>query len=225
MNAFYGPCVYAPTLMYHHIQNMETARTEKHESLTVDTNTFRQHMQYLRDKGYSIVSMQDLANFFNNGTSLPNKSILLTFDDGYKDFTTDALPILKEFGYKSTLFLPTGLVENYGYVSWNDLNNANLSQVLIANHTWSHKNMGTSNEIITQEISTADEQLANHGFNNPKVFSYPYGLESNFALSLLQQKGYQLGFTTKNGGTLCKQLRLELPRIRIGNASISNFGF
>ena len=225
MQSLYGPCAYVPTLMYHHIQNMDRAQAENHASLTVSPDNFRGHLQYLSDRGYNFISMQNLADFFDGGTGLPAKPILLTFDDGYKDFVTDALPILKEFGAKATVFTPTGLLENPGYMTWNDANDANISGVLVANHTWSHKNVGAANDEVTHEITTADTQLKDHNLNNPKVFSYPYGLESNFAINLIKNMDYKLAFTTKPGSILCKQLRLELPRIRIGNTNISAYGF
>lgn len=225
MNELYGPCAYVPTLMYHHVQNMEIATSENHASLTLSPENFRQHLQYLKERGYNFISMQNLVDFFDSGSGLAAKPILLTFDDGYKDFTADALPILKEFGAKATVFTPTGLLENPGYMTWNDANDANISGVLVANHTWSHKNVGVANDVVTSEITTADTQLKDHNLNNPKVFSYPYGFESNFAIKLLTDLGYKLAFTTKPGSTLCKQLRFELPRVRIGNTNISAYGF
>ncbi len=225
MNELYGPCVYAPTLMYHHVQNMEQATAENHAGLTVDTKTFRSQMQYLKDRGYTPITAQAVAAFFDTGSGVPSKSVVLTFDDGYKDFTTDALPILKEFSYPAILFVPTGLVENPGYVNWNDIRDAAISQITIGNHTWSHQNVGAAKETVDKEISTADNQLSERSLIPLKVFSYPYGLESYYAIELLTQKGYSLAFTTQPGGALCKQKRFELPRIRIGNTSLGAYGF
>lgn len=53
--------------MYHHIQDMETAKEKNQTSLTVDTNTFRQQMEYLKDKGYRSIYMSDVLNFFDHG--------------------------------------------------------------------------------------------------------------------------------------------------------------
>ncbi len=225
MNELYGPCIHVPVIMYHHIQNMQQAEAEKHASLTVSTDIFQQQMQYLKDRGYNIITAQDLINFFDNSTGLAAKPVMLTFDDAYKDFITDALPILKQFSYPAILFTPTGLVDNPGYANWNDLTDASISKILISNHTWSHHNMAGASDVISKEISTADEQLTAHNFNFPKVFSYPYGFESASAINFLTSKGYQLAFTTKPGSIQCKKLRLELFRIRVGNSSLSAYGF
>jgi peptidoglycan/xylan/chitin deacetylase (PgdA/CDA1 family) len=210
--------------MYHHVEDLERATAEKHAQLTVGTGTFRTQMQYLKDKGYTVISMGELQQFFDTSTSLPAKPVLLTFDDGYSDFGSDALPILKEFGYHATLFLPTGLTENPGYLTWNTVNDASISKVLIANHTWSHHSVATDKSTVEKEITTADSQLAQRGFNSQKVFAYPYGNSNQMAVEVLQKLGYNLAFTTIHGATLCKQQRLVLPRIRIGNSSLAAYG-
>lgn len=227
LNALYGPCVSLPVLMYHHIEDLGQAKLEGHAQLSVDPKYFQNDMQFLHDRGYTVVPISSLINFFDHGTPVPKKSIAITFDDAYNDFGTNAAPILKSFGYPATLFVPTGLVENPGYLSWSSVVSlATTQSVLMANHTWSHHNVAGGNKtVITKEITLADTQLQDHGLNVPKVFGYPYGLTSSFAVSLLQQMGYQLAFTTQHGSIQCKQQRLLLPRIRIGNAPLSSYGF
>ncbi len=224
MNTLYGPCVYLPTLMYHHVQSPEQARARNQVGLTVRTTDFRAQMQYLKDRSYSVISMQDLLNFFEQGIKPSAKSVLLTFDDGYGDFYTDAYPILREFGYPATVFIPTGLMNNTGYLYWDKISEMSANRILFANHTWSHKNVAAKQDVLKMEISTADVQLNEKGLNIPKVFAYPYGLESSLAISFLQGLSYKMAFTTRNGGTLCKKQMLDLPRIRVGNGSLSIYG-
>lgn len=224
MNTLYGPCVYLPTLMYHHVQDLQSAKDKKQVSLTVTTDNFRKQMQYLRDRGYNVTSMQDLINFFDAGTAIPKKSILITFDDGYEDFYTDAYPILKEFGYPATAFTPTGLMNNRGYLSWSQISEMVGNRILFSNHTWSHKNVASAEDVIEREILVADTQLSERGLNLTKVFAYPYGVESKQAIAYLNGLNYKLAFTTRYGSTLCKKQRLDLSRIRIGNSAISSYG-
>lgn len=226
MNALYGPCVFLPTLFYHHIQSLDAAKKNGQTALTVGTDIFNNQMKYLKDKGYTTVTMNDLANFFDNGIPIPAGSILLTFDDAYADFATDAVPILREFGFKSTLFVPTGLVNNPGYLSWDTISSlVPGGDILFANHTWSHHNLIAPENVVEMEISTADTQLSEKGLDNPKVFAYPYGSPTGNSEAVLTKLGYKLAFTTVPGSTLCKRKRLELPRIRIGNTSLSFYGF
>lgn len=210
--------------MYHHVQTKESAIAKKQTGLTVYTDTFKVQMQYLKDKGYQTLSSEDLINFFDAGTSIPKHSVLLTFDDGYADFYTDAYPILQNMGFKATMFVPTGLVNNPDYLTWDQITSVS-SSILFANHTWSHKNVGVAGNIMQSEISTADTQLANHNLNNPKTFAYPYGLDNKNAETYLNSLGYKIAFSTIPGNILCKKQRFDLPRIRIGNVPLSNYGF
>lgn len=226
MNALYGPCVFLPTLFYHHIQSLEAAKTNKQTALTVTTDIFRNQMKYLKDRGYKTATMNDLVNFFDNAIPIPSGSVLLTFDDAYADFAMDAVPVLREFGFKSTLFVPTGLVNNPDYLTWDTITSlAPGGDILFANHTWSHHNLLASADVIQKEITTADTQLTEKGLDSPKVFAYPYGLASAQAEAVLTNLGYKLAFTTVPGSTLCKKLKLELPRLRIGDAGLSVYGF
>jgi len=224
MNALYGPCVRMPVLMYHHVQTEEAAITNKQTGLTVYTDFFQKQMQYLKDKGYNVAGMNDLINFFDNATPVAPKSVLITFDDAYEDFNTDAFPILKEFDYKATVFVPTGLMDNPGYLSWIQIISMNGS-ILFANHTWSHKNVGVLKATMEYEISTADTQLSERNLNSPKIFSYPYGLDSGQSEKYLASLEYKAAFTTIPGNILCKKQRFSLPRIRIGSTSLSSYGF
>jgi peptidoglycan/xylan/chitin deacetylase (PgdA/CDA1 family) len=224
MNKLFGPCVRLPVLMYHHIQSKESAREDHQTSLTVYTDYFEGQMKYLSDKGYKVISMSDLVNFFDSGVEIPKNSVLLTFDDAYEDFYLNAYPILQKFNFKATVFVPTGLVSNAGYLTWDEMDSMK-DLVLFANHTWSHKNVKSNISQVEYEISTADSQLKDHLFNSPKIFAYPYGIDSLQAEKYLNSLGYKAAFTTRHGNILCKGQRLDLPRIRIGNAPLSSYGF
>ncbi len=224
MSTLYGPCVSLPTLMYHHVQTKESAEAKKQTSLSVYTDIFKSQMQYLKDKGYNTLSMTDLVSFFDSGVAIPKHSVLITFDDGYEDFYTDAFPILRDLGFKATVFTPTGLINNPDYLIWEQIASMNRS-VLFANHTWSHKNVGVSESIMQYEISTADTQLTERGLNSPKVFAYPYGFDSGQAQLYLSSLGYKAAFSTTPGNILCLKRRFDLPRVRIGNIPLSSYGF
>jgi peptidoglycan/xylan/chitin deacetylase (PgdA/CDA1 family) len=225
LNALYGPCAVVPTLLYHHIQNLTTAKQEGHASLTVDPGLFQKQMQYLKDRGYTPIRPEQLIAFFDSGTGLPGKPVLLTFDDGYDDFGSDAVPILRTFGFPAIAFIPTGLIQNPGYLSWQTVGDiASQGLVYFANHTWSHHTTSTSLTEDQKEIGTADTQLSQHGLNGLKVFAYPYGNPSANGETVLASLGYNLGFTTTPGFTQCRGRHFILSRTRIGNAALSAYG-
>jgi len=223
MNQNYGPCAKINVLMYHHIQDEETAKKNGQMKLTVTPDFFRKHLQYLKDNQYNVINITDLKKFFNNGESLPNKPVLITIDDGYKDNYEFAYPILKEFGVKATIFVATGLLNNPGYMTWDDLNQMK-DLVYFANHTWSHQGSNGTKEKLTEEITMADKQLTDHGLNSDKIFAYPYGGAGKKVEEILKLNGYEIAFTTIHGNILCKGKSLELPRVRVGNASLNSYG-
>lgn len=223
MNKTYGPCAKVNTLMYHHIQDEEIAKKNGQTSLTVTPEFFRKHLQYLKDNGYNVIGMADLKDFFRNGTGLPNKPVLITIDDGYKDNFEAAYPILKEFGFRATIFTATGLLNNPGYMSWDDLNQMK-DLVYFGNHTWSHQSSSGSKEKLTEEIGLADKQLTEHNLNDLKIFAYPYGNPGKTAEDILKNNGYEIAFTTVHGNILCRGKSLELPRIRVGNSTLKAYG-
>jgi peptidoglycan/xylan/chitin deacetylase (PgdA/CDA1 family) len=225
MNKLFGPCVSMPILMYHHVEDLETAKKAGHASLTVSIEYFMKHMEYLTSKGYTTVTPADLINFFDNGVALPAKPVMLTFDDGYADNGEEMYQLMLAAKTKGTVFIPTGLMNNPGYLSWEKVREmAGSGLFSFGNHTWSHRNVGGDLKVVEYEVTTADTQLTEQGLNNPKTFVYPYGIETGKAVQLLKDKGYKLAFTTVYGRTQCEKKRFDLPRIRVGNAPLSSYG-
>lgn len=225
MNKLYGPCVRLPILMYHHVQTEDMAKSKKQTGLTVFTENFKEQMQELKNKGYSTVSPNELTSFLTASSSPNSKSIYLTFDDAYQDFYTDAYPILRDLGFKATVFVPTGLVGNPDYLNWGQIDEMSKNNIFFANHTWSHKSVLTNQNDTKKEIDTAQGQLSERGLNKPMIFAYPYGSDNLQTEEYLKSSGYDFALTTKPGSTLCNKKRYDLPRIRIGNRTLGSYGF
>ncbi len=222
MTRLYGPCARVAVLMYHHIQPEPEAKEKRQTALSTTPEFFRRHLEYLRQKGYIVIKPAHLARFFATGEKLPEKAAIITLDDGYADAYVYALPILRDMGLAATVFLPTGLVDNPGYLTWNQVSQMQGSSLVeFANHTWSHRSSYGTEAVERREIDTADVQLTERGLNVDKVFAYPYGSPSLVVEKILQQNKYQLAFTTVPGTAHCQARRWELPRIRMGNAPLS----
>lgn len=226
INSLYGPCANLPVIFYHHIQNMDVAKANGQQNLTVATDIFVKQMQYLKDKGYVTLSTNAITDFFDKSIPVPQGGIIIVFDDGYSDFFVNVLPILRQLGFKALMALPTGLVNNPGYVTWDEVAQAASANIEIVNHTWSHANIATSNtKAIQNEVATAQNELTSRGYNANKIFVYPYGTYNLYDENFLQGQGYTLAFTTTPGSILCAKQRYALPRIRIGNVPLSAYGF
>ncbi len=92
-----------PVLMYHHV-------SPNPGLVTVSPATFRHHMKTIAEAGYTTISADDFLGFLLKRLDLPEKSVLITFDDGFLDNYVHAYPVLRELGLKSTLFAVTGWI-------------------------------------------------------------------------------------------------------------------
>lgn len=220
-----GYCLSIPVLLYHHIQPADVASKKGQSSLNVDNSIFDQQMAYLKQKGYSFVTVGQIADALRTKSTLPEKSIAITIDDGYKDLYDNAFPIFKKYGIVANLMIPTGLLGGADYISWPQLEEMVHSGMFVSNHTWSHYALARGpHDKVVFEIDTAKNQLAEHGMSS-NVFTYPYGSFNNEVITVLEQKGYVAAFSTLPGTLQCDSFIMALHRTRIGNASLSYYGF
>lgn len=231
-NADYKPapndyCLYVPIFMYHHIENYQEAQQEGHAQLTVADTWFDQQMQYLTTHGYTSIGLQQLIDDLYARQPVPAKSFVVTIDDGYVDWYTYAWPILKKYHVIGNLMVPSGLIGNPDYLSWDQLKEMASSNVIqVYNHTWSHASLGgATKDKIEFEMTTSQQQLQTELGKPINIMAYPYGSFSPLAISILQQDHFIAALTTMPGQTECLSNVMELPRVRIGNAPMSSYGY
>lgn len=220
----HGPCKSVPVLLYHHVQPNEQILEKKQQNISVDSEMFDKQMAYLVSRGYHALTLQEF--FSGLSETLPSKPVVLTFDDGYDDFYTYAYPVLRKNGIHATVFLPTGLVGNPGYLNWGQIEEMKGSElVTFANHTWSHKSLlGISEDAARNEIATAKVQLEERGLGPVEFFAYPYGSENQIVERVLKELGIKGAFTTLPGRQQCAGLPYQFRRNRIGSAPLSSYG-
>lgn len=218
-------CADVKVLMYHHIEEAKAAKEKNQTGLNVTPEFFDQHLKYLRENGYAVIGLGQLAAFLETGAPIPKKSAMITFDDAYEDNYLDMFPILKKYDFRAIIFTPMGLIENSDYLKWSQIEEMKQSGlVAFANHTWSHYPSYGTKEKQEQEIGDADKLLIEKDLDTVRAFAYPYGRSSENAKQILQEMGYKLAFTTRQGSEMCPSARFDLPRIRVGNASLSGYG-
>jgi peptidoglycan/xylan/chitin deacetylase (PgdA/CDA1 family) len=210
--------------MYHHVNSL-SGKEATSQSLTVKTKIFEEQMNFLAQKGYQTITPKQLYDGLINN-SLPAKSILITFDDGYVDNFNEAFPILRNHNFKFTIFLPTGLM-NSGpdYLTWTQLKEMGSSGLLTAGaHTWSHKALTKlSPEELKKEVSLSKKQIEEFYGGPVEVFAYPYGSDNKAAETELRNESFLMAFLTTRG-LQCAKMPFEFHRIRIGNASLTAYG-
>ncbi len=221
-----GYCKQIPAIFYHHIEPLGQAKSEGHAQLTVDSGWFDKQMSYLASSGYTTITAEQLAQALKNHQNLPGKSIVVTVDDGYADIPTYAYPIAQKYHILLNLMIPTGLLGNKGYMSWDQLKQMVGSGLAFAyDHTWSHASLGKAPPSKIQfEVMTAKKQLEDNLGKPVDIFAYPYGTEGPTVVNFLGSNGFVAAYTTIPGFWQCDSFIMSLHRNRIGNAPLSAYG-
>jgi peptidoglycan/xylan/chitin deacetylase (PgdA/CDA1 family) len=184
-----------PILMYHSISNSG----EKSNILTINKDVFKQQMEYLRGHNYNVVSLKTASDIIKKGKKIPLRWVVLTFDDGNKDFYTEAYPIIKKYNFKVTIF-PTIYRTDTGkeYMNWIELNNLMVDKLVdIGSHgLWHLPLSGTSLLEAKQQIF--DSKLIFEKKLNKSVifFSYPFGAVNDSIKKIVQAAGYEAAVGT-----------------------------
>jgi len=213
-----------PILMYHSISNMPRGTIMR--SLHVHPKRFKFQMRLLKLLGYRGVSMTELKPYLTGKKS--GRVVGLTFDDGYKNNLTDALPILKQLGFSATLYIVS---ENIGGINnWDSSKGIPEKRIMdkkevkewinygmeIGSHTQSHIDLQKcSNEIAFKEINQSKTDLENIFKITINHFCYPYGNFNKRILSIVKKAGYDTATTTIRGRSSTNDAILELPRVSI----------
>ena len=184
-----------PILMYHSISY------EKGNTLRIPKETFREQMKYLKDNNYTTLTLDDLYSYMKANKSLPKKSIVITFDDGYNDNFTNAYPILKEFNLKATVFVITNTIDkNKNYLTSNEIKLMDKNNIQIESHTAAHDHLSTISYISDVKTMTVAKSKL-EGILNRKInyIAYPYGEYNYDTIKAAKKAGYTLAFSTEYG--------------------------
>ncbi|BBV67546.1 TPA: polysaccharide deacetylase family protein [Kluyvera ascorbata] len=102
-----------PVITYHHILRDEENTRFRHTSTTTSVRAFSNQMTWLRDMGYTTLTMYQLEDYVHNRANLPARAVVITFDDGLKSVSRYAYPILKQYGFKATAFIITSRIKRH----------------------------------------------------------------------------------------------------------------
>lgn len=184
---------------------------------------FLAQMEFLVTSGYTVVSPQEALEFFAGRRDLPDRSILLTFDDLWKQGMTTAYPVLKRLGWKALAFLVRGWVFDapqqpatgnpvcLARGEWEALGDV----FAFANHTDRLHTRGPSGPILVsveEDPFVADLLRCEEWTTIKGVFAYPFGAVGDGALAGLRREGFHLAFTTEPGVNDRATDRLRLRR-------------
>lgn len=202
-----------PILMYHYIRDYYNIHDPLGINLSVSPKKFAEQLDCLKQLGYQTITFNDVIN-----NKLPAKPIILTFDDGYKDFYTNAFKELKKRNMKAVSYVIADRIDAPGYLSLPEIKELNDNGIEIGDHTWSHPDLRTLDEKkLTWEIMVSKNYLS-HLINESVVsFAYPSGKYNEAAIAEVEKAGYNYAVTTNLGFADFAKNNLLLNRLRIFN--------
>ena len=182
-----------PILLYHRV-GPET------DALTVSVQRFQEDMEFLSQAGYNPLSLAEVKQHMLTATPLPDKPLLITFDDGYLDNYTNAFPILQQYGMKASFYIITGFVGQPERMTAAQIREMAAAGMDFGSHTVSHRPLAeltlaeASNEL--QNSKQALEQIMGQLV---AFAAYPCGSYNQDVLDIAKAAGYVGGFSTRYG--------------------------
>jgi peptidoglycan/xylan/chitin deacetylase (PgdA/CDA1 family) len=223
-----------PVLMYHYIRINPVASDRLGYGLSVTPADFAAQMEWLVKNGYHTVFPSELTAALTRNAPLPTKPVVLTFDDGYRDFYDQAWPVLKRYGLKASSAVVTNFVDkgdrgDLQYMNWNMIKELDRSgMVEIASHTQSHPDLTRAGAAQRwAELSKSKEVIEQQLGHPCTAFVYPSGRYDGATVADAKRAGYQIAFTTNDGKVRTPQdggVILQLPRVRVaGGTTLAGF--
>jgi len=205
-----------PILTYHYIRVNPDRNDRLGFALSVTPADFAAQMDWLARNGYHPITTEDLYAYLKGARGLPGKPVILTFDDGYSDFYTTALPILMSHDFTAEEYVVAGFVGQPGYMTAAQVREADRSGIEIGSHTVSHVNLATASlGAVRAQLSESKaflEQLIGH----PVVsFCYPSGKFNASVASQVAAAGYHDATTTWFGYSHMLGDRYVWTRLRV----------
>lgn len=209
-----------PVLNYHAVND------EKCSPLVVTVPHFAEQMKYLHTHGYHTITMDELYAYLVDGKPLPDKPIVLTFDDGYTDNYTHAFPILQQYGFKATLFMVADSIGQPRFLTAQQLLDMDAHGFAVESHTYTHRNMTTLQGPALREDLIKGRIVLESLLGHPvRYLAYPQGFNNEDVQRATLDGGYRLAFTVSPNTVQPGDNLMALNRLPIfeGDASWTSF--
>ncbi|EMU53231.1 polysaccharide deacetylase family protein [Clostridium butyricum] len=183
-----------PVLYYHSVD--ENAANE----VTITPEKLQEQLDYINDNNYVTITMTELYDHIENNKPIPEKSILITFDDGYMNNYTEAFPMLKELNMTATIFCVGNSLDGSYYLSEEAIKEMSDYGIDIESHTVNHVHLDTmSYDEQLLELKNSKNILEKITGKEVLSLAYPFGDYNDNTIKAAKDAGYKMGFTTKLG--------------------------
>ncbi len=188
-----------PILCYHQVRNWIERDGKVGKDYIVPIQNFKDEMKMLADSGYHTILPDQLYAYLNTGAKLPNKPIMLTFDDTDEDQFTIVRPTLSKYGFKAVYFIMTVSIGRKGkfvnYMSSEQIKQLSDEGNIIGSHTYDHKNFKKyAGKDWEEQIDKPTKRLEDITGKTMTEFAYPYGLWNAEGIPELKKRGFRMAF-------------------------------
>lgn len=215
-----------PIIMYH---SVEAGATDKNNLLAVRAETFEKQMRFLREHKYNVISLSQLAGLMKAKKPIPPKTVVITFDDGYKNNLSVALPVLKKYNLPATIFVaPMEISRVPHYLNWQELKILSETPLIdIGAHTMRHTFLPDIEEEgrLIYEIRGSKKALEKKLGKSISLFSYPAGGFNKKSRQTVIDSGYLAAVATKPGIRYPSNDVYALKRIRVSESKYNYLVF
>jgi peptidoglycan/xylan/chitin deacetylase (PgdA/CDA1 family) len=219
--------VRVPILMYHEI----TPRSATESHLAVSPGSFASQLGLLHDEGYQTVTAYELSRALSQGAGeLPDRPVVLTFDDGYADFHSQAMPLLDRYGFTATVYVTTGWVEDAGplpsgrrpgrMLSWSQIEEAARAGIEIGAHSHLHPQLDQlSVAPLRDELAVSKVQLEDRLGSPVPGLAYPFGYSNARVRAAARELRYDYACAVRNEMMTDASDPLALPRLTVRDST------
>ena len=215
-----------PIIMYHAVT---PEVRDRDNLLAVSAATFESQMRFLHQHKYNVISLKQLAGLMKSKMPIPPKTVVITFDDGYKNNLTEALPVLKKYNLPATIFVaPLEISRVPYYLNWEELRALSKAPLIdIGAHTMHHAFLPEikDEKVLYYEIRGSKEALEKKLGKNIYLFSYPAGGFNKKIRQIVIDSGYLAAVTSKPGIRYPSNDIYALKRIRISETRYNSLVF
>ena len=202
-----------PILEYHMVTENPHSDAKPY---VVPPEDFAEQLDYLAEEGYTTITPQDYARARKGKQQLPEKPIILSFDDGYEDNWRVVLPMLEERGMKAVFYMVTNSIGKPGYLTWDNLFDMERRGMEIGSHTANHLPLTTlSPEKQREELRLSKLMLEWKGMKTIYSFSYPNGSYNAGVVTMLAEEEYLTAVTGEAGLNTLETNPYLLRRVNI----------
>lgn len=207
-----------PVLMYHFFY--DKSKDSGKDGNWIEISNFEEQMKYLSENDFYFPTWEQVENYIDGNQELPEKSIVITVDDGDPSFFELAVPVIQKYKIPVTSFVIT-----YWY---GDRAKDKQQYVDYESHSYDMHKAGKNGKGVMlswdYDKIKDDVLLSSEVLGGANIFCYPFGQYNDLDMKVLKENGYKLAFTTKAGRVKKSSSKYELPRVRIsGNTSLSEF--